>query len=142
MARRLIASVARRIPPGQWRDRPGSTEVCDIPHRGKNRFILALAAATLVASLSAGAVAAGEITGNGKLKDVNGHSACAFSGQEDLQWDLDDGNTMPRPPATIVKGFPSHAQSWGQIPKADREFLTSIGHNPGIACNPTRATGE
>ncbi len=66
-------------------------------HRGKNRFILAFAAATLVASLSAGAVAAGEITGNGKLKDVNGHSACAFSGQEDLQWYLDDENTMPRP---------------------------------------------
>lgn len=113
-----------------------------LSHRGKNRLILALTAATLVASLSAGAVAAGEITGNGKLKDVNGRSACAFSGQEDLQWYLDDGNTMPRPPATIVKGFPSHAQSWGQIPKADRAFLTSIGHNPGIACNPTRATGE
>jgi len=113
-----------------------------LSHRGKNRLILAFAAATLVASLSAGAVAAGEITGNGKLKDVNGRSACAFSGQEDLQWYLDDGNTMPRPAATIVKGFPSHAQSWGQIPKADRAFLTSIGHNPGIACNPTRATGE
>jgi hypothetical protein len=141
MARRLIASVARRVPQANGETDLGRRRYV-MSHRGKNRFILALAAATLVASLSAGVVAAGEITGNGKLKDVNGHSACAFSGQEDLQWYLDDGNTMPRPEATIVKGFPSHAQSWGQIPKADREFLTSIGHNPGIACNPTLATGE
>jgi hypothetical protein len=111
-------------------------------HRLTSRLALAIGAATLVASLSAGSVLAGEITGNGKLKDVHGRSACAFSGQEDLQWYFDDENTMPRPADAVVKGSPSHSQSWGQIPKADRLFLTSIGHNPGIACNPTKATGE
>jgi hypothetical protein len=35
---------------------------------------------------------AGEITGNGKLKTVNGSSPCAFSGQEDLQWYTADGD--------------------------------------------------
>jgi hypothetical protein len=76
---------------------------------------------------------AGEITGNGKWiagspdAPLNGKSECAFSGQQD-----DPGE----PP---FRGL--IAQSWGQIPKAVRDFLTSIGMNPGISCNPTKATG-
>ena len=108
-------------------------------HRLTRKLAIAVGAATLVASLTAGVALAGEITGNGTLKDVNGRSACAFSGQEDLQWYFDDENTMPKPVAT--KGVPGHAQSWGQIPKEVRDFLTSIGHNPGIACNPTKSSG-
>jgi hypothetical protein len=104
-------------------------------HRLKLRLAVAIGAAMLIASLSAGAVLAGEITGNGKLKDVNGRSECAFSGQEDLQWFFDDLNTRPIPPEDVVKGEPSHAQSWGQIPKAVRDGFPPEMH-PSLACNP------
>ena len=111
------------------------------------RLIGATAAAVLIASLAASSVFAGEITGNGKILKVDGggkwgtnlhaRSFCAFSGQEDLQY-LDE-NGVPLPVAH--KGDPGHAQSWGQIPREFRDFLTSIGSNPGIACNPQKATG-
>ena len=104
---------------------------------------VAVSAAALVLSLSAGAALAGEITGNGKslkLADgtLHGRSLCAFSGQEDGQFLDHEGNPLPEP----TRGVPGHAQSWGQIPKEFRDFLTSIGHNPGIACNPTKSGGE
>jgi hypothetical protein len=108
----------------------------------KSRFGLSLSIAAVVLSLTAGAALAGEITGNGKSLHVDGskwgtglhaRSVCAFSGQEDLQFLDDAGNPLP----TAHKGDPGHAQSWGQIPKEVRAFLTSIGSNPGKACNPT-----
>jgi hypothetical protein len=107
------------------------------------RILSALCAATLLASLGASAVFAGEITGNGKILQIaphqlHGHSACAFSGQEDLQFLNEDGTVKD----VATRGDPGHAQSWGQIPKAGRDFLTSIGSNPGIACNPTKAPAE
>jgi hypothetical protein len=102
----------------------------------------------LLVSLSATAVLGGEITGNGKTLHVDGggkwgtglhaRSLCAFSGQEDLQFLDENGDPLAVP----HKGTPGHAQSWGQIPKAGRVFLTSIGSNPGIACNPNKSTGE
>ena len=90
----------------------------------------------------ASAAFAGEVTGNGKPLWTNttdwnadhtlhGASACAFSGQEDLQF---PANPDYDPNA-------GHSQSWGQIPKADRDFLTTIGQNPGIACNPIKSSG-
>jgi hypothetical protein len=95
----------------------------------KARIGVAVCAASILGLAATGAIA-GEITGNGKWiagspdAPLNGKSACAYSGQEDL----DNG---------------AHAQSWGQIPKAMRAFLTSILHlNPGVACNPTKATAE
>jgi hypothetical protein len=107
------------------------------------RLLIAVSAAALLASLMASAVFAGEITGNGKSLHVDGggkwgtglhaRSFCAFSGQEDLQF-LDEHDV---PLDTPHKGVPGHAQSWGQIPKEGRDFLTSIGSNPGKACNPT-----
>ena len=92
------------------------------------RLGVAACAATVLGLLATGAFA-GEITGNGKsLKNpdgtLNGRSECAYSGQED---------------GPVPGG--SNAQSWGQIPKAVRDFLTTIGLNPGIACNPTKAAG-
>ena len=104
-----------------------------------SRLGMALAASAVILSLSASAVFAGEITGNGKLKDVQGRSECAYSGQEDLQFFVDDGDTIRKPVPT--KGDPGHAQSWGQIPKEVRAILTSMGLNPGIACNPTKSSG-
>jgi hypothetical protein len=110
------------------------------------RLVSSIGAALLIASLTASTAFAGEITGNGKsLKTdtgkwgtgLHGRSECAYSGQEDLQFLDDHGNPLPE----STKGVPGHAQSWGQIPKADRDFLTSIGLNPGIACNPMKSSG-
>ena len=112
------------------------------------RFVAAACAAILIVALSAGAVFAGEVTGNGTLLHVDdstwgtglhARSECAYSGQEDLQFFTDDSDTTPL--ADPTRGDPAHAQSWGQIPKDLRDFLTTIGLNPGIACNPTLATG-
>ena len=98
------------------------------------RLTAAIGGAALVALLGANIAFAGEITGNGKSLHItdgkwgtglHARSFCAFSGQEDLQF-APGGS----------KGVPGHAQSWGQIPQDVRAFLTSIGSNPGRACNP------
>jgi hypothetical protein len=110
------------------------------------RLLSAIMAVLLITAVSATAALAGEITGNGKLISagadkwgigLHGRSDCAYSGQEDLQWFVDEG-TDEIPVDTFVRGVPGHAQSWGQIPKADRDFLTSIGSAPGLACNPMK----
>jgi hypothetical protein len=98
---------------------------------------LAAGAAALALTMAASAVSAGEITGNGRLKEVNGRSFCAFSGQEDLQWFTDDGDTVRL--ENPVKGVPGHAQNWGQIPKAVRDSFPADLH-PGISCNPNKST--
>ncbi len=104
----------------------------------RSRLVLAIAGAALLVSLSVGSVLAGEITGNGKLLDMHGRSECSFSGQEDLQWYVDDANSALKPVPT--RGDPSHAQSWGQIPKEIRDFIAEeFGAHPGNACNPTKA---
>ena len=81
----------------------------------KRLFVTAVAL-TAVMALATSAAFAGEITGNGTLKPVNGNSPCAYSGQEDLQWYTSDGDgTLKLNP---VKGDPAHSQSWGQIVSA------------------------
>ena len=99
--------------------------------------------------MSASAALGGEVTGHGKVLTIenskwgtglHARSVCAYSGQEDLQFFVDQ-ETDSIPVANPVKGVPAHAQSWGQIPKDVRAFLTSIGSNPGIACNPTKSAG-
>ena len=108
---------------------------------GKTRFLAVAACVAAVVGVGASAALAGEINGNGQYiagsndAPLNGKSACAYSGQEDLQYV--DANGVPL--ADPQKGVPGHAQSWGQIDHATRDFLTSIGMNPGIACNPTKA---
>jgi hypothetical protein len=110
------------------------------------RLFSAVCAAALIASVSASAVLGGEITGNGKsLKTDDGkwgtglhaRSECAYSGQEDGQFLDEEGDPLAEP----TKGEPGHAQSWGQIPKEFRDFLTSVGSNPGLACNPIKGGG-
>ena len=106
------------------------------------RLIMAISAAALITSLSASLVLAGEVTGNGKSKHVEGggkwgtglhaRSFCAYSGQEDLQYWDENGEPLE----VAQKGVPGHAQSWGQIPKADRDFIAPLGFHPGRACNP------
>lgn len=112
------------------------------------KYLAAVGSAVAVACMGATAAFAGEITGNGTPlwtsttvvngeveHTLHGQSACAFSGQEDLQYVDENGVAL----ATPTKGVPGHAQSWGQIPKDFRDFLTSVGANPGISCNPTKA---
>lgn len=89
------------------------------------RMALALGAGVLTLSLGAGTALAGEITGNGKSTPIRTYlmsSICAFSGYND-----DPGVEPGRTAA--------HVQSWGQIPKADRDFLATMGYHPGDSCN-------
>ena len=88
------------------------------------RLLLIPVAAAAMTALAIGPATAGEVTGNGKVTGsvANSNSECSFSG-------LEDGDE----PGTIAG--PGNVQNWGHIPKADRVFLTSIGVNPGRACN-------
>ena len=67
------------------------------------RYFIAVGAAAALLSIAGGSVFAGEITGNGTLKEVQGRSSCAYSGQEDLQFFYDDGTPCARrrPPRVI-----------------------------------------
>ena len=93
--------------------------------------IWAVVVAMLMLGVAPNVAVAGEITGNGKWiagspdAPLQGNSECAYSGQQ-------DDPTEP--------GANPIAQAWGLIAKFVRDFLTSIGNNPGVACNPTRAT--
>jgi hypothetical protein len=98
----------------------------------RSRIALALGLAVLLTSVGVGSALAGEITGNGTLKEVKAHSICAFSGQEDRQWFTDDLQTQRKPEPT--RGDPGHAQSWGQIPHLFRPPPGSDDH-PGNSCN-------
>jgi hypothetical protein len=86
----------------------------------------------MAVGLSSTAVA-GEITGNGKWiagspeAPLKGKSECAYSGRED------------EPESGEFKG--PIAQAWGQLTKEARDFLTSIGFNPGESCNPKKVEG-
>lgn len=114
------------------------------------RLVGAICSAALLATLTAGAAMAGEVTGNGTSLQIDGgkwgtnlhaRSECAFSGQEDLQYfNNEGGNTDPKEEPT--KGDPAHAQSWGQIPKAVRDDPNVFGGlNPGTFCNPIKSAG-
>jgi len=99
---------------------------------GKARLLPVLGAACLL-SIAANVAMAGEITGTGKsLKQgdgtLHGRSECAYSGLNDI-WGGD-------PDVPGADGF-FRTQSWGQLSWATRAFLTSIGNNPGKACNPS-----
>lgn len=83
------------------------------------RTLLSATCTVALLSVGVGAVAAGEITGNGKsLQPLHANSECAFSGLDDADDD----------------GF-DRTQNWGQIPKAERDFLRSIGVSPENLCN-------
>lgn len=118
--------------------------------RMARRLVAGMSLAVLVGLLSASVAVAGEVTGNGTNLQIDGgkwgtnlhaRSACAFSGQEDLQYfSGEEGNTDPHP---ITRGDPAHAQSWGQIPKVFRDDPNIFGGlNPGTFCNPIRGGGH
>lgn len=86
------------------------------------RLLLAAVLAALMVVASASAALAGEVNGKGEVNAAPTHanSICAFSG-------LIDGFDPEEP-------FFTKTQSWGQVPKELRAFLTSIGESPGVAC--------
>jgi len=89
-----------------------------------SRMFAVPAAAGILVLTSVSPALAGEVTGTGEVTGAytKSNSECAFSG-------LEDGSEGG-------PGGPGVApQNWGQIPQADRAFLTSIGVNPGKACN-------
>jgi hypothetical protein len=90
---------------------------------GARKLLVTAVCATAVVVMSAGPTFAGEVTGTGEPTAIREHaqSICAFSG-------LNDSNPPPGRTA-------AHVQSWGQIPKVDRDFLTTVGAHPGDACN-------
>jgi hypothetical protein len=99
----------------------------------KSRLTIATGTAALLLVLSAAAAVAGEVKGPpggvlpdtpiGAAPDTDPHasSICSFSG-------LGDGEDEPGRTA-------AHVQNWGQIPKADRDFMSTIGFHPGDSCN-------
>jgi hypothetical protein len=102
------------------------------------KMFIAVAVCAALAAVVAGSASAGEMTGSGKwiagseTAPLQGKSDCAYSGLND-NYVL--GNPLPD-----ADGF-TRTQSWGQLDKATRDFLTSIGGNPGNACNPAKAAG-
>jgi hypothetical protein len=92
-----------------------------------NRKLIAAAVIVAAGIAPAGSAFAGEVSGsangNGPKGPEHANSICVFSG-------LEDGSEDPTAPSG-----PGTAQNWGQIPAEFRAFLTSIGENPGIACN-------
>jgi hypothetical protein len=87
---------------------------------GKRRMLVFATCIAALMGVGAGSAFAGEITGNGKLKEPNGNSECSFSGQEDLQWYTSDGNAPETriPEEDVVKGEPAHSQNWGHVKQA------------------------
>lgn len=96
----------------------------------RSRLGVALAAAVLGASLGAGAVMAGEITGNGEVVEAQGQSICKFSGLND------------DPNAEFPEG--GRTQSYGQLVRMGfKDFVDDVlGLSPGYACNPTSGFHE
>lgn len=103
-------------------------------HKYVRKSVRLVVSAALILGLFTNMAVAGEITGSGKWiagspeAPLKGKSVCAFSGHQD----------DPDEPGFRV----AVAQSWGLIPKVVRDFLTTVGLNPGISCNPTRSQGE
>jgi hypothetical protein len=98
----------------------------------KKALLAAVLGALVVAAVSASSAFAGEVKGPpgntdptpiGAAPDEDPHasSICSFSGQNDGELPL--GRTA------------EHVQSWGQIPKEERDFLSTVGAHPGDSCN-------
>jgi hypothetical protein len=99
----------------------------------KLRVAFATGSAALLLALSAVSTLAGEVKGPpggdlpdtpiGAAPDTDPHagSICSFSG-------LGDGEDAPGRTAP-------HVQNWGQIPKAQRDVMSTMGFHPGDSCN-------
>ena len=89
------------------------------------RVAVATAVAAIALGAGAGTASAGEVTGNGKFKDVKASSICAFSGQND---GFHDPEHAEFPGDELIR-----VQSYGQIVRTG-ETVPAFLH-PGSACN-------
>jgi len=95
------------------------------------RAAVAATASLALMAMAPAAALAGERAGNGQPTPIHHHvasSECSFSGLEDQDLDHDGDFDAP-----VVPGVVSN---WGVIPKAERDFLATLGYHPGNACNP------
>ena len=81
--------------------------------------------ATSVVAVGASTASAGEVTGNGTFKPVNGNSICAYSGQNDAFHDPTHGH--------FVGDESIRVQSYGQIIRTGTRLPAFL--HPGSACN-------
>jgi len=101
----------------------------------KTFLLVAALCAVFIAAFGPSSAFAGESGGNGKRTpigqasdaggDPHASSICSFSGQNP------EGLLDPSDP----NYEPGRTQSWGQIPKEDRDALRAEGSAPGQACN-------
>jgi hypothetical protein len=106
-------------------------------HGLKSRLALAIAAATLIASMSVSAALAGEVTGNGRSLKVenskwgtglHARSFCAFSGQND-----NPASTDPENPGGRVQSY-----GFSVVRAGGKAFAPS----PSVGCNPNAGIEE
>jgi hypothetical protein len=94
----------------------------------KNRLrvvVMTTICATSVLGVGVGTATAGEVTGNGTLKDVKANSICAYSGQNDGFHDP----THAEFPGDEL----NRVQSYGQIVRTGERLPSFL--RPGSACN-------
>jgi hypothetical protein len=107
----------------------------------KKRMFALLACVAAFAAVGVTAASAGEVNkphgyiAGSDSAPLNGKSSCAFSGLND---NYVFGVAGPGNPDE--DGF-ERVQNWGHVGQEGRAFLTSIGLNPGVACNPTKSEG-
>ena len=91
------------------------------------RLVVVVVLAALFVGVGASAAFAGEVTGKGKVTGApaNANSECSFSGLEDGSEGTPEARARLRRTGQISLG-------------GDRDFLTSIGVNPGNACNGSK----
>jgi hypothetical protein len=103
-------------------------EVPRMIHRFRARLALAVVIASVVLSLGASAVLAGEVTGSGKEVPTQGASWCRFSGLNDRV--AGEGPVEPQAQAygieVTVGAVPHPSITKGGIP------------SPGTMCNPNK----
>jgi hypothetical protein len=86
----------------------------------------------LGSAVASGPAVAGEVTGSGKLIEINGRSECAYSG-------LNDNTPDPRDPGGRTQSYGTNVGQFDLVDPSDLDptapYFQPI---PGWACNPNR----
>lgn len=96
----------------------------------KLRTVVIAAAACVVGSPAI----AGEITGNGKVIEINARTECAYSGYNDLDGDPRDPGWISQNYGQNVRLTPLDPSTLDPTNEAGAFFVPI----PGFACNPNR----
>ncbi len=100
------------------------------------KIIVATVVAACALAGTAGAVSAGEITGNGELKEVHGKSICAYSGQNDGYHipELAEPEELPNPPRVQSFGAIVSSITKGKGNNASQFTGAIHAFGPGVNC--------